>query len=103
MLEKNTPDGLRPGPVDDPRIEGLDKRVIRKRAPRRVRRHLVCKSLDEELLVRLSLTSGGNLARLVQEKRNPRPCVYSGVGWLEGGAGRSRASSAPRLAARPGG
>ena len=35
MLEKNTPDRLRPGPTDDPRIASLDKRVIRKRAPRR--------------------------------------------------------------------
>ena len=54
LAEKNTPDGLRPGPVDNPRIASLDKSVIRKRAPRRVRRHLVCKSLDEELLLRLS-------------------------------------------------
>jgi hypothetical protein len=40
FAEKNTPDGLRPGPVDNPRIASLDKRLIRKRAPRRVRRHL---------------------------------------------------------------
>jgi hypothetical protein len=33
MLEKNTPDVLRPGPTDDPRIDSLDKDSIRKRAP----------------------------------------------------------------------
>jgi hypothetical protein len=43
---------------------------MRKKAPRRLYRRLLVekKSLDEELLLRLSLTSGGNLARLVQEK-----------------------------------
>ena len=29
LVEQNTPDRLRPGPVDDPRITILDKRVIR--------------------------------------------------------------------------
>src|SRR5215218_9693037 len=29
MSEKNTPDGLRPGPTDDPRIDSLDKDSIR--------------------------------------------------------------------------
>src|SRR5215218_9132206 len=33
MSEKNTPDGLRPGPTDDPRIDSLDKDSIRKREP----------------------------------------------------------------------
>ena len=33
LLEKNTPDGLRPGPTDDPRIDSLDKDSIRKREP----------------------------------------------------------------------
>ena len=33
MAEKNTPDVLRPGPTDDPRIDSLDKDSIRKREP----------------------------------------------------------------------
>jgi len=45
-------DGLRPSLVGAPRIASLDKNLIRKRAPRRVRRRLVGKkSLDEQLLV----------------------------------------------------
>jgi len=43
-------------------------------------RRLVRKSLDEEeLLLRLSRPSEGNLARLVPEKRRPRPLVCNGV------------------------
>jgi hypothetical protein len=34
LAEKNTPDRLRPGPVDNPRIASLDKSVIRKRGLR---------------------------------------------------------------------
>jgi hypothetical protein len=45
MSEKNTPDGLRPGPVDNHRIASVDKRVIRKNPPPQAQ--ALQKSLDE--------------------------------------------------------
>jgi hypothetical protein len=63
-----------------PRVASLAKSLIRKRAPRRERSHFgQRKSLDEELVLRLSLSSGRNLARFVPEKRRPRPLACGAV------------------------
>ncbi len=52
------------------RIASLIKNLIRKRAPRRVRRHLVCKSLDEELLLRLSRSEASQPRYSGRKKRD---------------------------------
>src|SRR5215213_9803159 len=63
-------------------IAGLDKKLVRKRAPRRVcSRRPVQTKLDEELTVRLS-GKGKNLVR----KRAPRR--WTGVSWKGGASTR---------------
>jgi hypothetical protein len=56
-----------------PKITSLIKNLIRKTAPRRLRRRpLGRRSLDEGLVVRLSRPSESNLEPLMYEKKIPR-------------------------------